>query len=201
MTILRSSYSATNEARLRGQSVYLRLSQLRDWREWAEVRAASREFLAPWEPTWPGDALSRSAFRRRIRRQLREGQDDLGYAFFVFRRTDDCLMGGVTLTNVQRGAAQSCNVGYWIGKQFGRHGYMTDALNATLEYCFGALGLHRVEAACMPSNKASQALLERSGMRLEGYAREYLRINGAWRDHVLYAAIAEEWRAAKRGAR
>jgi len=201
MSMLLPSRGASSEPRLLGQEVYLRLSQLLDWREWAEVRAASRDFLTPWEPTWPSDALSKSTFRRRIRRQIREAQDDLGYAYFVFRRTDDCLMGGVTLTNLQRGAAQSCNVGYWIGKSFARQGYMADALTSALEHCFGALELHRVDAACMPNNQASQALLERSGMRLEGYAREYLRIGGAWRDHVLYAAIADEWRAARRRGR
>ena len=111
MAFLRNAQDSAREATVETASLYLRPPQMRDWRDWAELRALSREFLAPWEPTWPSDALTRSVYRRRIRRQLRDGQDDLGYAFFLFRQEDDALLGGITLSNVQRGAAQSCSVG------------------------------------------------------------------------------------------
>jgi ribosomal-protein-alanine N-acetyltransferase len=172
---------------------------------WAELRTASREFLERWEPTWPQDALSRAAYRRRLRRQVREGNDGVGYAFFIFRRKDAELVGGITLSNLQRGAAQSGAVGYWIGKPHARNGYMTEAMHCVLRHCFGRLGLYRVDAACMPSNEASQALLRRCGFRREGYARNFLKINGAWRDHLLFAMLANEyepppgWAEATRG--
>ena len=198
MAFLRPADDSAREAALETRALYLRPPQMRDWRAWAELRALSREFLSPWEPTWPSDALTRGAFRRRIRRQLRDGQDDIGYAFFLFRRSDDALLGGVTLSNVQRGAAQSCSVGYWIGRPFARQGHMSEALAGLLGHCFGPLGLHRVEAACMPENEASRRLLEKCGFRCEGHARAYLRIAGAWRDHLLYAAISPRDRAAAR---
>jgi ribosomal-protein-alanine N-acetyltransferase len=194
MAILRSSQESWREAELSTPALYIRPPQMRDWRVWAELRAVSREFLTPWEPTWPSDALSRSAFRRRIRRQLRDGNDDIGYSFFVLRKSDDALLGGITLSNVQRGAAQCCNVGYWIGRPYARQGHMSEALIGILDHCFNGLGLHRVEAACMPNNRASQTLLEKSGFRREGYARDYLKIDGAWRDHILFAALSSRWR-------
>ena len=196
MAFLRSPQDSWLEAPLETPALYLRPPQMRDWRAWAELRALSREFLSPWEPTWPGDALARSTYRRRIRRQLRDGQDDIGYAFFLFRRSDDALLGGMTLSNVQRGAAQSCSVGYWIGRPHAQRGHMSEALTGLLGYCFGPLGLHRVEAACMPGNTASRKLLEKTGFRCEGHARAYLKIAGAWHDHLLYAAISPRDRPA-----
>ena len=190
MAFLRPAGDPAREATVETRALYLRPPQMRDWRAWAELRALSREFLSPWEPTWPSDALTRSAFRRRIRRQQRDGQDDLGYAFLLFRKEDDALLGGMTLGNVQRGAAQSCSVGYWIGRPHARQGYMSEALGGLLRHCFGRLGLHRVEAACMPENVASRKLLEGAGFSCEGHAQAYLKIAGAWRDHLLYATIA-----------
>ena len=155
MAFLRPASDSAREATLETRALYLRPPQMRDWRAWAELRALSREFLSPWEPTWTSDALTRSAYRRRIRRQLRDGQDDLGYAFFLFRRDDDALLGGMTLSNVQRGAMQSCSVGYWIGRPHARRGHMSEALTGLLGHCFGPLGLHRVEArACRTTSRA-----------------------------------------------
>ncbi|RMD64342.1 MAG: N-acetyltransferase, partial [Alphaproteobacteria bacterium] len=173
--------------RLERGRVYLRPPVHRDWRAWAALRGESRDFLVPWEPTWAHDALTRGAFRRRLRVYKTEMRHGTSYTFLIFRRTDDVLLGGITLSNVRRGVAQSASLGYWIGERFARQGYMTEALAAVLGFAFGELGLHRVEAACLPRNKASRALLLKSGFREEGYAREYLRINGRWQDHVLLA--------------
>lgn len=175
--------------RLEYGRVYLRPPVQRDWREWAALRAESREFLVPWEPTWAYDALTRGAFRRRLKVYHAEMRQGISYSFLVFRRADDALIGGVTLSNVHRGVAQSASLGYWAGVRHSRQGYMTEALAAALGHAFGALGLHRVEAACLPDNAASRALLLRSGFREEGHAREYLRINGRWQDHILFGLV------------
>lgn len=173
----------------------VRLRSLRqsDWQEWAALREESRDFLVPWEPTWPFDALTRSAFRRRVRAYDREWQQAIGYSFLVARCQDEVLLGGVTLSNLRRGVAQTASLGYWIGERYAQQGYMTEALAGMLEFSFEDLGLHRLEAACLPSNVASKALLARKGFREEGYARQYLRINGQWQDHVLFAILREEW--------
>jgi [ribosomal protein S5]-alanine N-acetyltransferase len=180
--------------RLEGQRIYLRAPRARDWRAWAELRERSRAFLTPWEPTWASDALSRAAFRRRLRQTALEWHEDGGYGFLIFRRDDDALLGGVNLSNIRRGVAQSANLGYWIGEAHARQGYMTEALRALVLFVFDRLGLHRLEAACLPHNAASRSLLQKLGFREEGYARQYLRINGSWQDHVLYALLRSDLR-------
>lgn len=172
-----------------GERVRLRAPRPGDWASWAQVRAESRDFLVPWEPTWPADALTRAAFRRRLRRYQRDAREESGYAFFILGPSDEAILGGITLTNVRTGVARSCAVGYWMGKPYARQGYMTDALRALLAFVFEDLRLHRLEAACIPTNIASQQLLRRCGFREEGLARQYLRINGVWEDHLLFALL------------
>lgn len=181
---------------LTGKRVYLRPPSRRDSEAWIALRRASRSFLEPWEPSWSEDSLTKAGFRRRLRRQIREANEDLGYSFLVFRLGDNQLLGGVSLSGVQRGVSQSCSLGYWIGETFARQGYMSDALRTLLPYCFGAFGLHRVEAACLPANESSRALLEKCGFRREGYVHEFLKINGRWRDHLLYGLLAQDLGAA-----
>lgn len=193
MRLLRPlSGSPPPPARLASQRVYLRPPEDRDWRPWADLRAVSREFLMPWEPTWPADALTRDAYRRRLRRYGMDWREDSGYSFFIFRTGDNALLGGVTLGNVRRGVAQSGTLGYWIGLPYARQGYMVEALRAVLSFAFQTLQFHRLEAACLPSNTASQAVLCKLGFKEEGYARKYLRINGEWCDHILFALLAED---------
>lgn len=177
---------------LHGRDVYLRYPRMSDYTNWAATRGESREFLAPWEPAWAGDELSKSAFRRRIKRYQKETRLDSAYAFFVFRKNDDALLGGCTLSNVRRGVTQCCALGYWIGERFARQGHMGDAVLALLPFIFSTLGLHRIEAACLPSNEPSKNLLTKIGFRQEGLARGYLQINGEWRDHALFALLSNE---------
>lgn len=177
---------------LQGDRVYLRMPQFRDYAEWAAVREESRKFLEPWEPTWSSDALTRAAFRRRLRRYSREVREDSGIAFFVFRREDDALLGGATLSHIRRGVTQSCSVGYWMGKRYTRQGYMSDALSTVVRFVFEGLRLHRLEAACVPTNGPSMAVLRGCGFSEEGAAREYLCINGVWRDHILFATLSSD---------
>jgi len=174
-----------------GEGVMLRTPQATDHTEWAALREQSREFLTPWEPSWPADDLSRSAFRRRIRRYTEDLRSDQSYAFLIFRNTDGRLVGGLTLANVRRGVAQAGSLGYWMGLPFVRHGYMTAAVRAMISFAFGTLRLHRLEAACIPTNTASIRLLENTGFIREGYAREYLCINGIWQDHLLYGRLKD----------
>jgi ribosomal-protein-alanine N-acetyltransferase len=174
---------------LEGEGVTLRLPQMHDFEDWAELRAASRDFLVPWEPTWPADDLTRGAFRRRLKRYAEDWRADQSYAFFVFRRQDNVLVGGLTLASIRRGVAQAGSVGYWMGGHYVRCGHMTAAVRAVLPFAFGTLRLHRVEAACIPTNVPSIRLLERCGFAREGYAREYLCINGIWQDHLLFARL------------
>jgi len=176
--------------RLTGERVRLRPPERGDYEDWASLRARSRAFLAPWEPSWPPDALSRANFRVRVARYAEDWRTDQAYNFFIFAH-DGTLLGGIGLANIRRGVSETASLGYWIGEPFARQGYMTAALPLVLDFAFGRLRLHRVEAACLPTNVPSRALLLRAGFEQEGYARQYLCIDGKWQDHLLFAILRE----------
>ncbi|MFN3857177.1 MAG: GNAT family N-acetyltransferase [Caulobacter sp.] len=178
--------------RLDGGVVQLRPPRLADHREWQALREASRAFLQPWEPTWAPDDLSRAAFRRRLDAWRRDMEAGHTYPFFVFSAATGELAGGVTLSNVRRGVAQAGTIGYWSGVSQARRGHTLAAVRAVSRFAFSTLGLSRLEAACLPSNEPSAALLLKAGFVEEGYASAYLKINGAWRDHRLFGLNARE---------
>jgi [ribosomal protein S5]-alanine N-acetyltransferase len=192
MAFFRSVSFSEQVPAVEGGAVTLRPPQMSDYSEWAALREASRDFLKPWEPTWPSDDLTRAAYRRRIRRYSEDQRGDLAYPFFIFRKADGCLVGGLTLSNIRRGCAQAGSLGYWMGAHHARQGLMTAAVLAVLPFAFGTLRLHRVEAACVPGNAASIRLLEKAGFRKEGFARQYLCIDGIWQDHLLYARLVDD---------
>ena len=182
--------AADHDLRLDGASVRLRPPKASDYAEWSILRAGSRAFLQPWEPTWPADDLTRTAFRRRLAAYAHDIERGLAYPFLVFRATDSVMVGGITLSNIRRGVAQMGSIGYWVGEPFTRRGHTSAAVNAVTRFSFGRLGLHRVEAACIPTNEASRGVLLKAGFTQEGMARAYLRINGIWQDHLLFGLIS-----------
>ena len=189
MALLRAATPGDIGPVIETERVVLRAPQMSDYPAWAELRATSRDFLVPWEPLWALDELSRASFRRRVRHYLHDMREDMGYALFVYDTQSPALVGGITLCNVRRGVTQSCTLGYWVGAAHAKQGYMTAAVRAVVPFVFDSLELHRLEAACLPTNTASMRLLKRVGFTREGLARRYLRINGDWRDHVLYALL------------
>lgn len=194
MAFLRTSLIGEFQPFIKGNGLHMRAPSIGDYGAWAELRNRSREHLTPWEPQWSSDELSRSAFRRRLRHYSREMKDDLGYAFLIFRDTDHTLLGGLTLSNVRRGVTQAAALGYWVGAPYIRNGVMTQAVAAALPFVFDELKLHRLEAACLPHNQASIRVLENNGFHGEGLARRYLKINGVWLDHLLFAILSDDAR-------
>jgi [ribosomal protein S5]-alanine N-acetyltransferase len=180
------------DGEVRGREVYLRQPRMGDYAAWARLRALSRLHLTVWEPQWARDELARSAFRRRLRQYQREIRDDQGYAFLIFREADAALIGGLTISNVRRGVAQSASIGYWMGLPHIGRGHMTDALRTVVPFAFVTLGLHRLEAACLPHNAPSSRALEKVGFKREGTARRYLKINDVWQDHDLFALLHDD---------
>jgi len=191
MAFFRTLAAAELVPTVAGDGVTLRTPQMADYQAWADLRAASRAFLRPWEPIWPADDLTRLAYRRRLKRYVREIEQDQAYPFFVFD-AEGRLVGGVTLSQVRRGVAQTCSVGYWMGERHAGQGLMTKAVRALAPFVFTQLKLRRIEAACLPFNAASIRLLEKTGFQKEGYAREYLCIDGVWQDHLLYALLRSD---------
>lgn len=180
--------SRADPYRLTGERAFLRPPERGDYEAWASLRAGSRDFLSPWEPIWPPDALSRASFRARVARYAEDWRTDQAYNFFIFA-LDETLVGGIGLSNIRRGVSETASLGYWVGEPYARQRYMTSALPLVVDFAFERLGLHRLEAACLPSNIPSRAVLARTGFQQEGYAREYLRIAGKWQDHLLFAIL------------
>jgi [ribosomal protein S5]-alanine N-acetyltransferase len=194
MALFGLARSLNPEPLVRGEGLYLRPGSAADYASWSRLRQASRSFLEPWEPTWPEDDLTQGAFRRRLRRQDEDISRDEAYAFLVFDQTSDQLLGGITLGGVRRGVSQTGTLGYWMGVPHAGKGRMTRAVAAIADFAFARLRLHRLEAACIPDNTPSIKVLENNGFAREGFARAYLKIDGAWRDHVLFGLVENDAR-------
>ena len=182
----------TADLMLWGEGVRLRPPALDDYEAWAKLRSASRAHTEPWEPTWSEDELTKSAYKRRLRRYQSDLDAGTGYSFFIVRSTDGVLMGACNLNNVRRGVLQACDMGYWMGAPYVRRGHCKAAVRRVLSYAFGPLRLNRVEAATRLENDASRKLLLSVGFTPEGVARNYLKINGAWRDHLKFAILRDD---------
>jgi ribosomal-protein-alanine N-acetyltransferase len=187
------SLTRSAAAAISGAHVVLRPPVTADYEAWSQLRNDSRAFLKPWEPTWAPDELTKEAFRRRLRRYAQASRDGTGHVFFVYERKTGALVGGCQLSNIRQGVAQSAaTLGYWMGERYAGKGMMSDAVAALTKYCLTRLGLHRIEAACLPDNVASRRVLAKAGFVEEGAARKYLKINGQWRDHLLFAIIEDD---------
>lgn len=181
------------------QRLVLRLPDMGDHVDWARLRRNGERFLREWEPSWSSDHLSKKSFRNRVYWAWRAREEGRALALFLVRREDGALMGAITLDNIRRGPAQAASVGYWIGPDYARQGYMAEALASVVHHAFTALDLSRMEAACLPENVPSRGLLERSGFKYEGVAQSYLQIDGRWRNHVLYANLRSDRRGRVEG--
>lgn len=171
--------------------VTLRAIRGSDGREWAQVRSRNADWLRQWDATRPPEDAGRPVtFRtmvRDLRRQARDGRC-LPFAVLV----DGVFAGQLTVSNIVGGSAQFANIGYWIDRAQAGRGYMPLAVALATDYCWSELGLHRIEVAIRPENAASLRVVEKLGFTEIGYAPRYLHINGAWRDHRIFALTVED---------
>jgi ribosomal-protein-alanine N-acetyltransferase len=176
----------------RGGGVNLHAPKWADYEEWVDLRTVNKDHLTPWEPLWDPSHLSRTRYRTRLAKFKKLIADDEGYPFHVFRADDKCLVGACNLTQVRRGSQQSAHIGYWVGEKYSRQGFARASVQAVLGFAFNDLGLHRVSAAVQADNTASIKLLETIGFQSEGTARGFLKINGQWADHIVYARLSSD---------
>ena len=179
---------------LLSERLELRLPRKADYIPWVTTRRAGVDFLQPWEPIRGRDYEAKASFYNRIGWAHRAARQKSAFPFIIIQRQDARLMGAITLDNVRFGPAKAGTVGYWIGPEFARQGYMSEALGQVVEFAFERLGLSRIEAACLPENEASRGVLETCGFKYEGVAQSYLQIAGRWRTHVLYARLRDDRR-------
>jgi ribosomal-protein-alanine N-acetyltransferase len=185
------------DVRLEAKRIVLRAPRATDLAELRGLLIRNAEHLRPWSPS-PAPGTNPAGFTelgRSIARHRRDWKAGSGYVFVVQLRVPrEPMVGRIALTSVTRGPFQSAQLGYWMDAGHVRRGLMSEAVDATLTFAFERLGLHRLQAAVMPTNHASRAILQKRGFREEGYAERYLRIAGKWEDHVLYGLTLEEWR-------
>ena len=162
-----------------------------DARDWRAVRRRNAAWLRPWDATVPPGADARpTSFRSLVWRLNRQARAGTTYPFAI--EVDDRFVGQVTVNNVVRGSAQFASVGYWLDREYAGRGIMPRAVAMVIDHCFFTAGLHRIEIAIRPENSNSLRVVEKLGIREIGYAPRFLHIDGAWRDHRLYAITVEE---------
>jgi [ribosomal protein S5]-alanine N-acetyltransferase len=182
---------------LRAGPVLLRPPRRRDAAEWSRVRLRNRDWLQPWEPSsavsWPARSRpgSWTAMLPTLRSSARAGT-----AIPLVLVYGDRLVGQVNASNIVRGVLRSASVGYWIDAAVAGRGITPTAVALMIDHLLGPVGLHRVEVNIRPENANSMRVVEKLGLRREGYHERFLDINGAWRDHVAFAITAEEVRGA-----
>ncbi len=166
--------------------LFLRPPSSRDFKTWQSLRRANHEHLQPWEPLWHAGANSRAEWRLRMRVWRKGRKDRRIYAYFLFEKEHQEMLGGLVLSNIRWGASQTATLGYWLDSKATGYGYMTEAVAYACRWAGERLGLARIEASTMPENLSSRKVLERCGFCEEGLAQSYLQIAGERRDHMLY---------------
>ena len=184
--------SLLSKKKLTGERVFLRPPKRRDALKWQKLRMSSKSFLVPWEPSWDASSCTRRAYLRYFKNSNYLANMDRAYSFLIFKTDDKTLLGGINVGNVRRGVSQSASLGYWIGEKHSRNGYMKEALKLLIPSLFVDLRLNRIEAATLEENIASKNLLKKIGFKKEGVLRKYLKINGTWRDHILYGLLEND---------
>ena len=178
-------------ARLTSDEITVRPLAASDARAWRDARRRNLAWLRPWDATVPPGADARpSTFGQLVRRLHRQARAGTTYPFAI--EVDGRFAGQVTVNNIVRGSAQFASVGYWLDREYAGRGVMPRAVALVIDHCFTAAGLHRIEIAIRPENSNSLRVVEKLGLREVGYAPKFLHIDGAWRDHRLYAVTVEE---------
>jgi len=171
--------------------VTLRPLGYRDARAWRAVRRRNAAWLVPWDATVPPGGNERPAtFRALVARLHRLARQGSCMPFAV--EVDGRFAGQVTVNNIVRGSAQFASVGYWLDRDVAGRGVMPTSVALVIDHCFRSAGLHRIEVAIRPENSNSLRVVEKLGIPEVGYAPRYLHIDGAWRDHRIYAITVEE---------
>jgi [ribosomal protein S5]-alanine N-acetyltransferase len=161
-----------------------------------EARIRNRDFLTEWEPTRDESFFTPAGQARELALDDAAWRTATGFPFAILDASDrDRLIGRVALANVVRGVWQNATLGYWVSADVGSRGHATTAVRLALRFAFDVAGLHRIQPAIMPRNARSKRVVEKCGFRHEGVALRYLKINGVWEDHDLYAMTVEDWQA------
>lgn len=178
------------ENNIRTERMILREAVKEDLPEILDFYVRNKEYFEPFDPVREEAFFTMKEQKRLLKEDQKASKEGRMIRFYLFdRNRPGKVMGMVNLSNIVRGAFQSCFVGYKIDSELANKGYMTEGLRAVTDYAFKELGLHRVEANVMPRNIASVRVAEKCGYKHEGLAIKYLRIAGVWEDHIHYVKL------------
>jgi len=169
--------------------VSLRIIRTKDAKTIERLVLGNREWLRPWEATNPHGPISFD-FRSQIRALLRQLESSDGMPFVILYQGE--IVGQLNVANILHGSVSSCVIGYWIAPEVAGMGITPTAVALAMDYMFNAVGLHRVEIDIRPENGASIRVVQKLGLRYEGLKKNYIHINGDWRDHYVFALTYEE---------
>lgn len=173
-----------------GRELLLRPPLRSDMHQWIKLRGDSSGFLRQWEPRWPDDDLSPHGYLRRLMAYKRHAQSGTARTYFLIRKADNELLGGISMTRMRPGRDGSATLGYWMGACHAGRGYMSAAVPAIVHHAFENMKLAHVDAACLPHNRRSRHLLVKSGFQEICRMPDYLEINGVMEDHILLRKVA-----------
>lgn len=186
---------STDLPNLETDRLLLRLGKVPDAPAVLQFWKENRVHLQPSRATIPESYFTSPFWLERFQRDQEEFRTDQSLRLFLFARADpERVLGFANFFGFARGAAQYCTLGYALGESAQGQGLMREALQAAIGYVFDVLNMHRVQANFMPTNTRSGELLKRLGFRVEGYAPEYLFLDGAWQDHFLSSLTNSRWR-------
>lgn len=189
------SYEEPTPPVLTTERLCLRLPEPSDVPAIVRYHRENQAHLAPTSPPSPVGFYTEEFWQARMYAYQAAWQNETAVGFFLFPHEDPTrVVGGVRLSMIQQAPAHFCNLGYQLAAEFEGQGYMSEALKAVVAYAFDDLNLHRLHAAYMPHNLRSGKVLRRLGFQVDGFARDYLFIAGAWQDHVLTSLTNPAWR-------
>lgn len=174
----------------------LRLAQPNDVPAIIDYYTLNKSHLAPFEPTKSEEFYTKSFWYLEVKRRLDDFRIDRSFKVFLCNKENPkVIIGSINFTNFVRGVVQACTLGYSLAAVEQGKGYMTEGLRVAIAYLFTEMNLHRIMAAYLPHNQRSGLVLRRLGFQVEGYARDYLMINGQWQDHILTSLINPNWQS------
>jgi ribosomal-protein-alanine N-acetyltransferase len=180
---------------LKTSRLTVRLLAQQDTQAVVQYYQDNRAFLEPFEPVRPKNFYTREFWSQQIEKSLIEFGYDRSLRLFIFKQSEPRrVIGGANFTNFIQGISQSCTMGYSLAESEQGKGYMSETLEVAIPYVFENLNFHRINACYMPHNRRSGNVLKRLGFTIEGYARDYLRINGQWEDHILTSLTNPDWK-------
>lgn len=181
--------------------LHVRMAKAEDLDAIVRYVTQNADFLQPWEPIRSSSYYTSAYWRQQIARDSDDYFQDRGIRFFLFDspHAGAAVQGMATFGNLVRGAAQYCTLGYAVSQTAQGQGIMREALaDAAIPFVFEKMGIHRIHANYIPRNERSGGLLRRLGFTVEGYARDYLFINGRWEDHILTSMTNQGWQSTRK---